>query len=57
VVESFGEGGKTCITSRVYPTLAVMENAHLHVFNVGTQTVIVDDLNAYSMKKPLKMNN
>ncbi|KAK0584771.1 hypothetical protein LWI29_018390 [Acer saccharum] len=28
VVESFGSGGKTCITSRVYPTLAISEGAH-----------------------------
>ncbi|PIN09031.1 Beta-fructofuranosidase [Handroanthus impetiginosus] len=36
VVESFGAGGKTCITSRVYPTLAIYDNAHLYVFNNGT---------------------
>ncbi|KAK5804096.1 beta-fructofuranosidase, insoluble isoenzyme 1 [Gossypium arboreum] len=56
VVESFGAGGKTCITSRVYPTLAVLENAHLYAFNNGTETIIVENLNAWSMKKPLRMN-
>ncbi|KAE8666316.1 Beta-fructofuranosidase, insoluble isoenzyme CWINV2 [Hibiscus syriacus] len=56
VVESFGAGGKTCITSRVYPTLAVLKNAYLHAFNNGSQTIVVKNLNAWSMKKPLKMN-
>ncbi|GJX27100.1 glycoside hydrolase, family 32 [Tanacetum coccineum] len=52
VVESFGEGGKTVITSRVYPELAVGGNAHLHVFNNGTETIIVERLNAWSMRTP-----
>ncbi|KAH7516564.1 hypothetical protein FEM48_Zijuj10G0148400 [Ziziphus jujuba var. spinosa] len=50
VVESFGEGGKTCITSRVYPTLAVLDNAHLHLFNNGSETITVENLSAWSMK-------
>ncbi|KAI7744298.1 hypothetical protein M8C21_031076, partial [Ambrosia artemisiifolia] len=37
VVESFGEGGKMVITSRVYPTLAVSEHAHLYLFNNGSE--------------------
>ncbi|KAI8014326.1 Beta-fructofuranosidase, insoluble isoenzyme 1 [Camellia lanceoleosa] len=53
VVESFGAGGKTCITSRVYPTLAVFKDAHLYVFNNGTETVTVDNLDAWSMNNPL----
>lgn len=57
VVESFGAGGKTCITSRVYPTLAVFDDAHLYAFNNGTETVTVDKLNAWSMNKPVKMNS
>lgn len=52
VVESFAAGGKTCISSRVYPTLAVLDNAHLHVFNNGAETVTVERLEAWSMKKP-----
>lgn len=50
-VESFGAKGKTCITSRVYPTLAVLNAAHLHVFNNGTETVTIKKLNAWSMKR------
>nr|KAJ0203146.1 hypothetical protein LSAT_V11C500289310 [Lactuca sativa] len=53
VVESFGEGGKTVITSRVYPKLAVAGDAHLHVFNNGTETIVVEKLHAWSMKRAL----
>ncbi|XP_048320817.1 beta-fructofuranosidase, insoluble isoenzyme 3 [Ziziphus jujuba] len=52
VVESYGAGGKTCITSRVYPTLAILGDAHLFVFNNGSETVTVENLNAWSMKSP-----
>ncbi|KAI7734109.1 hypothetical protein M8C21_010801 [Ambrosia artemisiifolia] len=50
VVESFAEGGKTVISSRVYPTLAVYENAHLHLFNNGSEIVTIERLSAWSMK-------
>ncbi|KAI4348946.1 hypothetical protein L6164_009606 [Bauhinia variegata] len=50
VVESFGAGGRTCILSRVYPTLAVQNQAHLFVFNNGTEPITVENLNAWSMK-------
>ncbi|RWW21953.1 hypothetical protein BHE74_00052337 [Ensete ventricosum] len=53
VVESFGAKGKTCITSRVYPSLAIGEDAHLFVFNNGSTDVKVPELNAWEMKKPL----
>ncbi|XP_020424574.1 beta-fructofuranosidase, insoluble isoenzyme 1 [Prunus persica] len=56
VVESFGAGGKTCITSRVYPTLAVNDAAHLFVFNNGTKPVTVQTLSAWSMNAPQQMN-
>ncbi|PWA83231.1 beta-fructofuranosidase, insoluble isoenzyme CWINV1 [Artemisia annua] len=36
IVESFGGGWKTCITARVYPTLAVGNEAVLFAFNNGT---------------------
>ncbi|XP_060176663.1 beta-fructofuranosidase, insoluble isoenzyme 1-like [Lycium barbarum] len=51
VVESFGAGGKTCITSRVYPTLAIHDEAHLFAFNNGTETVTIETLDAWSMDK------
>ncbi|KAL6273403.1 hypothetical protein ACE6H2_024095 [Prunus campanulata] len=56
VDESFGAGGKTCITSRVYPTLAVNDAAHLFVFNNGTEPVTVQTLTAWSMNAPQQMN-
>uniref|UniRef100_M1DRN9 Cell-wall invertase n=2 Tax=Solanum tuberosum TaxID=4113 RepID=M1DRN9_SOLTU len=51
VVESFSEGGKTCITSRVYPTLAIYGDTHLFAFNNGTETVKIEALNAWNMAK------
>lgn len=56
VVESFGAGGKTVITSRVYPTLATFGNAHLYAFNNGTEAIKIDTLKAWSMTKPRQMN-
>ncbi|KAI3742363.1 hypothetical protein L1987_60043 [Smallanthus sonchifolius] len=56
VVESFGEGGMTVITSRVYPTLAVDKNAHLYIFNNGTETITVEKLDVWSMRSPYVMN-
>ncbi|RCV33554.1 hypothetical protein SETIT_7G091700v2 [Setaria italica] len=53
VVESFGAGGKTCILSRVYPSLAIGNNARLYVFNNGKADVRVSRLTAWQMKKPL----
>ncbi|KAK7283198.1 hypothetical protein RIF29_12569 [Crotalaria pallida] len=51
IIESFGQGGRVCITSRVYPSLAIGKEAHLFVFNKGTQSVLISKLNAWSMKK------
>ncbi|VAH32221.1 unnamed protein product [Triticum turgidum subsp. durum] len=56
VIESFGAGGRTCILSRVYPTLALGKNAHLHVFNNGKADIKVSQLTAWEMKKPALMN-
>uniref|UniRef100_A0ACD5ZB47 Uncharacterized protein n=1 Tax=Avena sativa TaxID=4498 RepID=A0ACD5ZB47_AVESA len=53
VVESFGAGGKTCILSRVYPSMALGKDAHLHVFNNGATDIKVSRLAAWEMKKPL----
>jgi beta-fructofuranosidase len=51
IVESFGGGGKSCITARVYPTLAIGDDATLFAFNNGTQAVQITKLKAWSMKK------
>ncbi|KAD4981892.1 hypothetical protein E3N88_18563 [Mikania micrantha] len=50
VIESFAEGGRTVISSRVYPTLAINENAHLHLFNNGSEIITIERLSAWSMK-------
>jgi len=50
VVESFGAGGKTIILSRVYPQLAVLSEAHLFVFNNGTEPITVEKLKGWNMK-------
>ncbi|KAF2323560.1 hypothetical protein GH714_036116 [Hevea brasiliensis] len=51
VVESFGGLGKSCISARVYPTLAINEAAHLYAFNNGSESVTITRLSAWSMKK------
>ncbi|MCO5604635.1 hypothetical protein L7F22_058805 [Adiantum nelumboides] len=49
IVETFAEGGKVCITSRVYPTKAVNNETHLFLFNNGTASVRVHRLLAWEM--------
>ncbi|KAF8395412.1 hypothetical protein HHK36_019358 [Tetracentron sinense] len=56
VVESFGAGGKTCITSRVYPSLAVGADAHLFAFNNGTEAVRIFNLKAWSMRNSVAID-
>ncbi|XP_021716464.1 fructan 6-exohydrolase-like isoform X1 [Chenopodium quinoa] len=51
IVESFGANGKSCITTRVYPTLAINDKTKLYAFNYGTVNVNITKLNAWSMKK------
>ncbi|CAI0473335.1 unnamed protein product [Linum tenue] len=51
IVESFGAHGKSVITARVYPLLAIDGAAHLYAFNNGTQSVKASRLSAWSMKK------
>ncbi|KAE9445820.1 hypothetical protein C3L33_22285, partial [Rhododendron williamsianum] len=51
IVESFGGEGITCITTRVYPKLAIDKEAHVYVFNNGTHHVKISRLSAWSMKE------
>ncbi|KAG2334260.1 hypothetical protein Bca52824_005440 [Brassica carinata] len=51
VIESYGGGGRSVITSRVYPKMAIGEDARLYVFNHGTKTVTMSSLEAWSMRK------
>ncbi|XP_010534898.1 PREDICTED: beta-fructofuranosidase, insoluble isoenzyme CWINV1-like [Tarenaya hassleriana] len=49
IVESFGGRGEACITARIYPKLAIGEEAHLYVFNNGRQSVHLSSLSAWTM--------
>jgi beta-fructofuranosidase len=51
IIESFGGEGRACITNRVYPKLAIQEEARLFIFNNGTLSVTISSLNAWSMNK------
>ncbi|XP_010555046.1 PREDICTED: beta-fructofuranosidase, insoluble isoenzyme CWINV6 isoform X2 [Tarenaya hassleriana] len=51
IIESYGGGGRSVMTSRVYPKLAIGEEVYLHVFNNGTKTVTLSSLEAWSMTK------
>ncbi|EEF32054.1 Beta-fructofuranosidase, insoluble isoenzyme 1 precursor, putative [Ricinus communis] len=53
VVESFGAEGRTVVTARVYPTIAIYDKAHLFAFNNGSETVTVENLKAWSMNRPV----
>ncbi|CAN6449631.1 unnamed protein product [Victoria cruziana] len=49
IVESFGAGGKTCMTARVYPQKAMGSDGRLFVFNNGAATVGISRLSAWTM--------
>ena len=51
VVESFGGEGRAVITARVYPTLAIKDEAQLYVFNYGAADVSINNLNAWNMRR------
>ncbi|KAM3370608.1 hypothetical protein ACQJBY_018131 [Aegilops geniculata] len=49
VVESFGDGGRTCMTARVYPEHAAAEGSRLYAFNYGAGAVKVSKLEAWEL--------
>ncbi|PIN04493.1 Beta-fructofuranosidase (invertase) [Handroanthus impetiginosus] len=49
IVESFAQGGRTCITSRLYPTKAVNEDAQIFLFNNATDASINASLQIWEM--------
>ncbi|XP_024971387.1 beta-fructofuranosidase, soluble isoenzyme I-like [Cynara cardunculus var. scolymus] len=51
VVEGFAQGGRTVITSRVYPTKAIYEAAKLFVFNNATTTSVKATLKVWQMSQ------
>ncbi|CAL5198029.1 unnamed protein product [Lathyrus oleraceus] len=49
IVESFAQGGRTCITSRVYPTRAIYGAARLFLFNHAIETNVTASLKVWQM--------
>lgn len=49
IVEAFAQGGKLCITSRVYPIKAINDAVHLYIFNNGSTSIQVQNLVAWDM--------
>ncbi|XP_075522901.1 acid beta-fructofuranosidase [Primulina tabacum] len=49
IVESFAQGGRTCITSRIYPTKAIYEDAKIFLFNNATDAGITASLQIWQM--------
>ncbi|GJN03340.1 hypothetical protein PR202_ga20773 [Eleusine coracana subsp. coracana] len=49
VIESFGDGGRTCITTRLYPEHVSKRDSHIFVFNNGTGAVKVSKLEAWNL--------
>ncbi|KAK4787083.1 hypothetical protein SAY86_010916 [Trapa natans] len=50
IVEGFAQGGRTCITSRVYPTRAIYDNAQVFLFNNATKASVVVSVKIWPMK-------
>ncbi|KAG6475339.1 hypothetical protein ZIOFF_064557 [Zingiber officinale] len=49
VIESFGGGGRACISARVYPSFFSNASAHLYLFNNGSSSTTVSRLKAWDM--------
>lgn len=49
IVESFAQGGRTCITSRVYPTRAIYGAARIFAFNNATEATVTTSLKIWEM--------
>ncbi|KFK40573.1 hypothetical protein AALP_AA2G014000 [Arabis alpina] len=49
IVEAFGQGGRTCITSRVYPTKAIGGATKLFLFNNATDATVTASFKVWQM--------
>ncbi|KAG5153929.1 hypothetical protein AAZX31_05G054400 [Glycine max] len=49
IVESFAQGGRTVVTSRVYPTKAIYGAARLFLFNNATEATVTASLKVWQM--------
>ncbi|KAK6947610.1 Glycosyl hydrolase family 32, C-terminal [Dillenia turbinata] len=50
VLKSFAQGGRTCVTSRVYPTRAIFESTRVFVFNNATAAKVDASVKIWQMK-------
>ncbi|CAI9273975.1 unnamed protein product [Lactuca saligna] len=49
IVESFAQGGRTVITARVYPTMAIYSAAKVFLFNNATGISVTANVNVWKM--------
>ncbi|KAL2920466.1 Acid beta-fructofuranosidase AIV-18 [Bienertia sinuspersici] len=49
IVEAFGQGGRTCITSRIYPTKASNGDARLYLFNNATDSSVTASVKIWKL--------
>ncbi|MED6133492.1 hypothetical protein PIB30_028673 [Stylosanthes scabra] len=49
IVESFAQGGRTCVTSRAYPTRAIYGDAKLFLFNNATDATVTTSIKVWQM--------
>ncbi|XP_057518645.1 acid beta-fructofuranosidase 2, vacuolar-like [Amaranthus tricolor] len=49
IIEAFAQGGRTCITSRVYPTKAIYRDAKLYLFNNATAASVTASVKTWQM--------
>ncbi|VVA93688.1 unnamed protein product [Arabis nemorensis] len=49
IVEAFGQGGRTCITSRVYPTKAIYGATKLFLFNNAIDATVTASFKVWQM--------
>ncbi|KAJ7516161.1 hypothetical protein O6H91_22G045300 [Diphasiastrum complanatum] len=49
IVETFVQQGIACITSRVYPTIAIDRDAHVFLFNNGSESITMQTLQVWQM--------
>ncbi|KAJ7516157.1 hypothetical protein O6H91_22G045200 [Diphasiastrum complanatum] len=49
IVETFVQQGRACITSRVYPTIAIDRDAHVLLFNNGSESITMQTLQVWQM--------
>eukprot|EP00270_Netrium_digitus_P015293 TRINITY_DN5338_c0_g1_i2.p1 TRINITY_DN5338_c0_g1~~TRINITY_DN5338_c0_g1_i2.p1 ORF type:complete len:586 (+),score=56.20 TRINITY_DN5338_c0_g1_i2:107-1864(+) len=50
IIESFAQGGRTVITARAYPTVAVNDQATVWLFNNGSKPVQLVNLSVWEMQ-------